>query len=137
MFDFVGKECVGGGLSYQRLDRSAIAGARSRLDRVGLRDARTGAGHVSKIVNAERIAFSHQQRAPAIAGKELRLGFNNSELAYCVEGTRPSHHDVRIEAGVAGKLENEIAESDSSSTHRLDDDRLRHGYNHNIVEVEI
>ena len=42
MLNFSCEERVGRRLSYQPPDRSAVAGARSRLDRIRLRDASTG-----------------------------------------------------------------------------------------------
>jgi len=40
VLDFVGKECVSGGLADERLHRCAIAGTSLRFNGIGLRDAR-------------------------------------------------------------------------------------------------
>src|SRR5262249_53905100 len=80
VFDFVGKERVSSGLADKRFDRSAITGTSSCLDRVGLRNACASWRYICKSANAEGIAFSHEQRAPAIARKEPGLRLNCSKL---------------------------------------------------------
>jgi hypothetical protein len=137
VFDFVGKEGVGSGLTDQRFDRSAITGTSSGLNRVGLRNACAGSRYVCKCANAEGIAFAHEQRAPAIARKEPRLRLNRSKLTQCLQRGGAAHDDVGIEAGGAGELQREVTECDCPGPYSLNDDRLWQRDGHDIVEVQV
>jgi hypothetical protein len=110
VFDLVREECVGGALADLRFDRSTVARTSSGLDRVGLRHARAGARHVREIMDTEWIAFSHEQRAAAIARKESRMRLDGSKLTQGLQRSGPAHDDIGVKTGGARKLEGEIAE---------------------------
>src|SRR5262249_23307701 len=137
VFDFVGKERVSSGLADKRFDRSAITGTSSGLDRVGLRNACAGWRYICKSANGEGIAFSHEQRAPAIARKESRLRLNCSKLTQRLQWSGAAHDDVGIETGSAGELQREVTERDCPGPYSLNDDRLRQRDDHDIVEVQV
>ena len=66
VFNLFCEEGVGRRLSDQPFDRGAVAGARSRFDRISLRDPSADTRHVGEAMNSEWIAFADKQRASAI-----------------------------------------------------------------------
>src|SRR5262249_57310265 len=75
VLDLFCKEGVGRRFSDQPFDRSAVAGARSRLHRISLCDTCAGTRHIGEAMNSEWIAFADKQRAAAILREIAGLRF--------------------------------------------------------------
>src|SRR5262249_24276519 len=81
VLDFFCEEDVGCRFSDQPFDRSAVAGARSCLHGISLRDTSSGTRHVSETMNSKWVTFANKQGAAAILREVARLRLDDSQFA--------------------------------------------------------